>query len=603
MRRALGIAYVAAFFSIAWSCARAADVSTFAGSGGAGIADGRGNLASFLMPEGLALAPNGDVYVADTAAQRVRRISSSAEVATVAGSGGVDSTGTWVEGGFANGPALSARFNEPTAVAVAADGSVVVADSGNHCLRKIAGGSVTTFAGQCGEAGNRDGTLASARFQRPLALAYDSRGTLYVADFGVGIKRISQDAVTTVAAPAPADKMLAQATGISPYDAGSQPLVYVATRDGMLLLDAGDFKTVRYFKAGVWEDDPTTAYVAGGRTFGYPYAVAAVDDYKFVYTDIVSNAVRFLTGSGENVAAGLPVENAGFEAGDFRDGKNGGARVDQPMGLARRADGSFVFSDTANRRIRILSNVDFRYQTSPADLSSDTGDYRIVLVGDSTVSSNQTWDQSISGILEKALRANWRALGFPKPPRVYPRQVIAGIEGTRDFVDEYLTSGLADMVILQLDAAQVSTSLKQPLTQSVEPEAAQWQPLLTGALRSLSAAMAKNKIPFVVALAPAPFEVAPAETGWGNVFDVTGYGNPPGPPSEYAQVGEMLRESAESAGVPVISAFPAFRREEMQPVHPALFGARDPHLSVQGVALFAQLLLDDLLRSRPWRAR
>ncbi|MBV8489704.1 MAG: hypothetical protein JO199_04165, partial [Candidatus Eremiobacteraeota bacterium] len=320
-----------------------------------------------------------------------------------------------------------------------------------------------------------------------------------------------------------------------------------------------------------------------------------------VYTDIATNAIRMLTTAGVSTVAGSPVENAGFTAGDFRDGTSDVARVDQPMGLVRLANGTFVFSDTGNRRIRAVSGIDFRYQTEPSDLAADSQDYRIFFIGNSDASSNQEWDQSISGILERRLRQNWRALGFPKPPRVYPRQVIAGVNETADWIDTYLASGLADMVILQLNAGQVTTSLGQPIAQSLEPNAAQWQPMVTNALRSIHANLSKNGIPFLVVLDPLAFEVSPAESGWIGVYPVPGVETPPGPPSEYAHTGEMLREAAVAAGVPVANAFPAFKKEVLLASHPALFGARDFHLSVQGVALESEIVLNELLTSKPWK--
>src|SRR5215469_5504244 len=93
----------------------AATVSTFAGSGLAGIADGPAASASFLEPEGVAVAPDGDLYVADTAAQRIRRITPQGIVSTVAGSGAIDDSHLYVPGGFRNGPVASARFNRPVA--------------------------------------------------------------------------------------------------------------------------------------------------------------------------------------------------------------------------------------------------------------------------------------------------------------------------------------------------------------------------------------------------------------------------------------------------------------------------------------------------------
>ena len=83
--------------------------------------------------------------------------------------------------GFANGSLATARFNTPGGLTVDGAGAVLVADTHNHRIRKIAGGQVTTVAGD-GTAGFADGPLAKARFNQPIRLAVDGSGKIYVAD-------------------------------------------------------------------------------------------------------------------------------------------------------------------------------------------------------------------------------------------------------------------------------------------------------------------------------------------------------------------------------------------------------------------------------------
>jgi len=149
-------------------------VTTLAGSG-PGFADGVGTTAQFLEPAGLAMAADGTLLVADRLNHRIRRIDHvTAAVTTVAGDG---------TAGFADGVGSVARFNFPSGVAVAADGSVYVVDTQNHRIRRInpATGVVTTVAGD-GTAGFADGIGSAARFNFPTGLAAAEDGTLYVAD-------------------------------------------------------------------------------------------------------------------------------------------------------------------------------------------------------------------------------------------------------------------------------------------------------------------------------------------------------------------------------------------------------------------------------------
>jgi streptogramin lyase len=155
-------------------------VSTVAG-GVPGFADGDNISAAFRTPSGLALAADGTLYVADTGNHAIRRISPGGTVSTVAGDG---------TPGSADGPARQARFNGPIGIAVAPDGRIVVADTYNDRIRAIdASGTVTTLAGS-GHPGTDDGVGEGASFDTPSGITADARGTIYVADTGNGIVRI-----------------------------------------------------------------------------------------------------------------------------------------------------------------------------------------------------------------------------------------------------------------------------------------------------------------------------------------------------------------------------------------------------------------------------
>jgi sugar lactone lactonase YvrE len=170
-------------------------VSTLAGSAGqAGSADGPGTLARFNAPYGIALGRNGNVYVADTLNHVIRSITPDGMVSTLAG--------VAQGAGTSDGTAGAARFNLPYGVAAAADGTVFVADSGNHVIRRISpAGIVTTVAGLAGSTGSVDGPGATARFNSPQGIALDATGALYIADtLNATLRRLGADGqVTTVA--------------------------------------------------------------------------------------------------------------------------------------------------------------------------------------------------------------------------------------------------------------------------------------------------------------------------------------------------------------------------------------------------------------------
>jgi sugar lactone lactonase YvrE len=201
-------------------------VTTLAGGGVEGFADGTGVAARFKFPRGVAVDANGTVYVADSGNLRIRKVTPEGVVTTLAGSG--------VEG-FADGPGAFAYFNDPSGVAVDANGTVYVADSGNRRIRKVTpGGVVTTLAGN-GAPGFADGPGAFAHFDAPSIVAVDANGTVYVADnANRRIRKVTPEGVVTTLAgsgrSAFADGMGAEAefASVDGLAVDSGGMIYVA---------------------------------------------------------------------------------------------------------------------------------------------------------------------------------------------------------------------------------------------------------------------------------------------------------------------------------------------------------------------------------------
>jgi streptogramin lyase len=173
------------------------EITLFAGKAGAtGSTDGPASDARFAAPRGLAVDPQGNVYVADESSSTIRKITVARVVSTLAGIAGTN--------GSNDGAGVTATFSGPRALAVDTLGNVYVADTDNQTIRKITpGGMVSTLAGKAGEAGKVDGVGAAARFSEPRGITADSMGNIYVADSGnAAIRRITPSGVvTTVAGP------------------------------------------------------------------------------------------------------------------------------------------------------------------------------------------------------------------------------------------------------------------------------------------------------------------------------------------------------------------------------------------------------------------
>ena len=170
-------------------------VTTFAGTASVrGSADGTGTAAMFSMPNGIAVDTAGNLYVADSMNDTIRKITATGVVTTFAGTAGVS--------GSTNGNGATARFNLPTGLAIDSTGNVYVSDTTNNIIRKItATGDVTTLAGLDGVSGSQDGNGGAAFFNHPTGLTIDGAGNLYVADTGNSVIRkiTSTGTVTTVA--------------------------------------------------------------------------------------------------------------------------------------------------------------------------------------------------------------------------------------------------------------------------------------------------------------------------------------------------------------------------------------------------------------------
>jgi hypothetical protein len=170
-----------------------------------GYADGVGSEARFNSPRDVAVDNAGDLYVADTGNNIIRKITAGGVVTTLAGSTNDFDGDGWPDPGSADGPGSEAQFSYPEAVAVDAAGNVYVADTVNYTIRKITpAGEVTTLAGLAGDYGFVDGTNSDARFRAPAGVTVDAAGNLYVAD-GVNnaIRKIDPVGVVTTFAGIP----------------------------------------------------------------------------------------------------------------------------------------------------------------------------------------------------------------------------------------------------------------------------------------------------------------------------------------------------------------------------------------------------------------
>lgn len=317
-------------------------VMTLAGSGGDGGADGQGVTAQLSDPAGIAVDRAGTVYFVDGA--RIRRVSPGGEVITLAGS---------VETGFVNGVAISARFNTPRGIAVDRGGTLYIADQYNHSIRTLSpDGVVRTLAGT-GAEGYADGPGSAAQFNLPHGVAVGADGTVYVADTGNNrIRKISAAGVVSTLAGGGTDSnvldgpgaqaQFANPNGVAVDSAGT---VYVADSYNARIRAISREGVVRTL-AGSGEDGSEDGPVATAQ-FSDPVSVA-VDAAGNVYVLDMSERVRQVTADGQVRTL------AGAGAAGYADGPGAEARFNGPVGIAVAEDGRVYIADTGNRRIRVV---------------------------------------------------------------------------------------------------------------------------------------------------------------------------------------------------------------------------------------------------------
>jgi sugar lactone lactonase YvrE len=180
-------------------------VTTVAGLAGySGSADGTNSKARFNRPTGLVADSSTNIYVTDFFNHTIRKISAAGQVSTIAGLPAV-----W---GSADGTNLAARFYLPQGITLSASGDLFVADSGNQTLRKISVSGtnwvVTTVAGFAGTAGATNGNGTTVRFDFPSEVASDSSGYLYLADLANNMVRTTRVVPPTLQSVVSANQLI-----------------------------------------------------------------------------------------------------------------------------------------------------------------------------------------------------------------------------------------------------------------------------------------------------------------------------------------------------------------------------------------------------------
>ena len=335
-------------------------ITTIAGTGerGFGGDGGPASQAQINCPEGVAVDGAGNLYIADSGNQRIRKVDSTGTITTVAGTG---------EHGFGGdgGPASQAQISSPTGVAVDGAGNLYIADAGNHRVRRVdSAGTITTVAGT-GEAGfGGDGAPATqAGIDRLTGVAVDGAGNLYIADWNSNrVRKVdSTGTITTIAGTGergfggdggPASQaQISSPTGVAVDGAGN---LYIADWDNGRIRrvdSAGTITTIAgtggfYFRGDGgparqgWLSSPTGVAVDGA---GNLY-IADADDHRIRKVDSTTGTITTVAGIGLNTFGG--------DGGPARQGW-----LSSPTGVAVDGAGNLYIADAGNHRVRKVDST------------------------------------------------------------------------------------------------------------------------------------------------------------------------------------------------------------------------------------------------------
>ena len=385
------------------------NVTTLAGNGTQGSANGNGTAASFFWPQGIASDAVGNIYVSDTHNHLIRKIDQLGNVTTLAGSG---------SSGLANGIGVAASFNFPIGIATDFFGNVYVADNQNNLIRKInQNGEVSTLAGSS-FTGKNDGIGFAARFSTPEGLAVDATGNIYVGDLDYNlIRKVNAAGYSTISPALPTGLSFNATNGIingtskhssasTNYTVTAYNLVGSSTSTFNITVlpgtpsislispqKAGAGSTVAILGTGltgtssvnfggnsaqsftVLSDTLVTAVVGNGASGavsldtrgslpafnGFNYIAAPNISYKAIQPLTTNRAIYPIapSNSGGAVPAtiyGKIIAFAGNGYYGYADGAGSSANFNYPQGLASDHSGNIYVADAGNNLIRKIDS-------------------------------------------------------------------------------------------------------------------------------------------------------------------------------------------------------------------------------------------------------
>jgi uncharacterized protein (TIGR03437 family) len=351
-------------------------ITTVAGNGNAIYGgDGLAAVSAGLSAYGVTVDSTGNLYIADAANQAIRKVSPAGVITTVAGNGVPGFSGD-------AGPAASAELDNPLGVAVDSLGNVYIADTNNSRIREVSSGIITTFAGNGNFAWSGDGGPAtSAALDAPYGLAVDGAGNVYVADTeNAVVRRISAGGTITTVAGNGSLGFSGDGGTATSAELGLCFGIALDQKGNFYVADAENLRVREVSSAGVIgtvAGDGVFSYggdggLAVGAQLGAPHAIALDTAGNVYFADTANNRIRRIAASPAGVITTVAGTGAQGYSGD--GGQAASAALNRPEGIAFDSAGNMYIADTNNNAIRKVATSGVISTIAGGNGYSNTGD-------------------------------------------------------------------------------------------------------------------------------------------------------------------------------------------------------------------------------------
>jgi len=327
-------------------------IETVIGTGMVGDKSGFAVLAQLNMPEDISFDHKGNLYISDTGNHKIKRYDPiKLEISEICGLG---------KPGYADNKSSKSSFNAPSSLKINADGQIIIADTKNNCIRKISFGNlnndfeVNTIAGK-NTPGSKDGSLGLAELNKPSSIAKDSLGNIYIADtFNHLIRKLDKNGNLSRFAGSLQGYEDGDATKAKfsfPED------IVIDSQDNLFVADSGNHRIRKISKTGSMssfagdglQDNDDGSFK--NASFNYPKALAIDANDNLLVADSANNSVRLLIKQSSHVFTFAGNNRAGLV-----DGPALSASFNTPSDLAINSQGEIFVADTNNHAIRKISN-------------------------------------------------------------------------------------------------------------------------------------------------------------------------------------------------------------------------------------------------------